>query len=191
MQGIRSYLFHTFADKYAGNSDYFIWKKEPDTWYCCWSQWCGDNIMVMVMMIVMMIMMPAERRLEDGVRATPSSGMQYLHLKLHLMLIIMMMIIVVTTDSRYNVGWACKISNLSFFQPSPNMARCSHLTTVFWCYHLRFLSISLQGQNTSRKEKSSRLIIGLLPEWKSFDILQPKRWRLKAIYLSLVGKVLP
>ena len=27
MQGIRSYLFHTFADKYAGNSDYFIWKK--------------------------------------------------------------------------------------------------------------------------------------------------------------------
>ena len=78
-------------------------------------------VMVMVMMIVMMIMMPAERRLEDGVRATPSSGMQYLHLKLHLMLIIMMMIIVVTPDSRYNVGWACKISNLSFFQPSPNM----------------------------------------------------------------------
>ena len=31
MQGIRSYLFHTFADKYAGNSDYFIWKKEHDT----------------------------------------------------------------------------------------------------------------------------------------------------------------
>ena len=51
--------------------------------------------MVVVMMIVMMIMMPAERRLEDGVRATPSSGMQYLHLKLHLMLIIMMMMMII------------------------------------------------------------------------------------------------
>ena len=49
-------------------------------------------VMVMVMMIVMMIMMPAERRLEDGVRATPSSGMQYLHLKLHLLMIVMILV---------------------------------------------------------------------------------------------------
>ena len=31
---------------------------------------------------------PAERRFEVGVRGTPSSGMQYLHLKLHLVMLI-------------------------------------------------------------------------------------------------------
>lgn len=35
---------------------------------------------------------PAERRFEVGVRGTPSSGMQYLHLKLHLMMLIFLIL---------------------------------------------------------------------------------------------------
>ena len=40
------------------------------------------------------IMPPAERRFCDGVRGTPSSGMQYLHLKLHLVVIMVMRVLV-------------------------------------------------------------------------------------------------
>ena len=36
--------------------------------------------------------MPAERRFEVGVRGTPSSGMQYLHLKLHLVMLIFLIL---------------------------------------------------------------------------------------------------
>ena len=39
--------------------------------------------------------MPAERRFEVGVRGTPSSGMQYLHLKLHLVIMFMMVMMMI------------------------------------------------------------------------------------------------
>ena len=39
-------------------------------------------------------MPPAERRFCEGVRGTPSSGMQYLHLKLHLVVIMVMRVLV-------------------------------------------------------------------------------------------------
>ena len=41
-------------------------------------------------------MPPAERRFCEGVRGTPSSGMQYLHLKLHLVVVMVIRVLVMT-----------------------------------------------------------------------------------------------
>ena len=46
----------------------------------------------------MMIMPPADRRFCEGVRGTPSSGMQYLHLKLHLVVILVMRVLVMIVN---------------------------------------------------------------------------------------------
>ena len=56
--------------------------------------------------------MPAERRFEVGVRGTPSSGMQYLHLKLHLVMMMMVMMIPKNGLSKYGI------------------TRCSYFTSV-------------------------------------------------------------
>ena len=54
-------------------------------------------------------MPPAERRFCEGVRGTPSSGMQYLHLKLHLVVIMVMrvlvMIVIVVIIANSSCTW--------------------------------------------------------------------------------------